>query len=181
MSPTDPGAPPQPVEGEYLGMALSIDAIDAPNREYFAHCASGQFHLQRCTDCDLVEYPPRTACMWCGGSSLEWAPVGGQGAVYSYSEVHHAIQPALRQHIPYLILMVELETQRGKPGPDDGVRVGGNLVTAQGDLALPDLVAQVGIGSRMRMIFAPAGDGIALPMWTLDETADQPGPWRYPD
>ena len=77
--------------------------------------------------------------------------------------------------------MVELDTQRGRPGPDDGVRVGGNLVTADGELAPPELVAQVGIGSRMRMVYVDAGEGIALPMWALDEDAGQPVPWRYPE
>lgn len=177
----DPGKNPQPVEGEHLGMGLSINELDGPNLEYFAHCAAHDFHLQRCRDCDLVEYPARAACMWCGGSVLEWVPVEGKGAVYSYSEVHHAIQPPLRDSTPYLILMVELDRQRGQPGPDDGVRVGGNLVTPDGVMAPPELVAQVGIGSRMRMLYADAGEGIALPMWTLDEDAEQPGPWRYPD
>lgn len=185
-NPPDPGRQPQPMQGEYLGMPLSISPLDGPNREYFAHCGTGAFHLQRCTNCDLIEYPPRTACMWCGGANLEWVPVEGKGAVYSYSEVHHAIQPALRDHTPYLILMVELDTQQGRPTPDDGVRVAGNLVTADGHLAPPELVARVGIGSRMRMLFtdvaaADATEPFALPQWTLDETADQPTPWRYPD
>ena len=177
----DPAAPLQPITGEHMGMPLSINALDLPNRDYFTYCGAHDFRLQRCIDCDLVEYPPRTACMWCGGSNLEWIPVEGKGAVYSYSEVHHAIQPALRAHTPYLILMVELDTQRGKPGDHDGVRVGANLVTAHGDLAPPDLVAQVGIGSRMRMVFTDVGEDFALPQWTLDETTDQPTPWRYPD
>jgi hypothetical protein len=178
---TDPGAPPQRVEAEYRGMGLSIDPVDDANREYFAHCARHDFHLQRCLDCDLLEYPPRTACMWCGGSALEWAAVEGTGVVYSYSEVHQAIQPGLRDHTPYLILMVELDTQRGRPGEHDGVRVGGNLATTNGALAPPELVAQVGIGSRMRMVFADAGEGISLPMWMLDERVEQPTPWRYPE
>ena len=180
-TPIDPGAKPQLIEGVHLGMPLAIDELDTPNREYFGHCARHDFRLQRCIDCDLVEYPPRTACMWCGGSSLEWTAVEGRGAVYSYTEVHHAIQPAMRAVAPYLILMVELDAQRGRPGPDDGVRVGGNLVTADGDLAPPELVAQVGIGSRMRMVYVDAGEGIALPMWALDEDAGQPVPWRYPE
>ena len=130
-TPIDPGAKPQLIEGVHLGMPLAIDELDTPNREYFGHCARHDFHLQRCIDCDLVEYPPRTACMWCGGSSLEWTAVEGRGAVYSYTEVHHAIQPAMRAVAPYLILMVELDAQRGRPGPDDGVRVGGNQSTVR--------------------------------------------------
>jgi len=42
-------------------------------------------------------------------------PVEGRGTVHSYTEVHHAIQPAFKQFTPYLVLLVELDTQSGKP------------------------------------------------------------------
>ena len=32
--------------------------------------------------------------------------------MYTYAEVHHAIQPAFKHQLPYLILIVELDTQR---------------------------------------------------------------------
>jgi hypothetical protein len=32
----------------------------------------------------------------------------------------------------------------------------------------------------VRMVFSDVSDGIALPQWTIDETAPQPAnPWRY--
>jgi hypothetical protein len=44
------------------------------------------------------------------------------------------------------------------------------------------MVASVGIGSRVRMVFKPVSDGFAVPLWTIDESAEQPGrPWRYPE
>ena len=80
-----------------------------------------------------------------------------------------------------MILIVDLDTQKGEPSEHEALRVAGNLVTADGELAPPDLVKQVGIGSRMRMVFADVSEGLALPMWTLDEDAEQPeNPWRYP-
>jgi hypothetical protein len=102
--------------------------------------------------------------------------------VYSYSEVRHAIQPAFRGHLPYLLLLVELDAQRGQPTPDEAIRLNGNLVTPDGTLAPPELVRTVGIGTRVRMVFAPAAPGLALPQWTIDESAEQPArPWRYPE
>ena len=63
----------------------------------------------------------------------------------------------------------------------EALRVVGNLTTPDGKLAPPDLVKQVGIGPRVRMVFSDVGDGMSLPQWTLDETAQQPAsPWRYP-
>jgi hypothetical protein len=42
-------------------------------------------------------------------------------------------------------------------------------------------VRQVGIGTRVRMVFADVTDGLSLPQWTIDTGAPQPvKPWRYP-
>jgi uncharacterized protein len=57
----------------------------------------------------------------------------------------------------------------------------GNLVTADGKLAPPQDVARVGIGSRMRMVFADVAQGLALPQWTVDEGAPAAKVWRYPE
>ena len=105
----------------------------------------------------------------------------GKGTVYSYLEVHHAIQPAFKAKTPYMVLLVELDTQRGLPTPDDGLRVAANLTLADGSFAPPEIVKKVGIGTRVRMVFSDVSEGLSLPQWTIDETATQPeAPWRYP-
>jgi uncharacterized OB-fold protein len=170
-----------PIRAEYLGMPLSIDDLDIENREYFRACAARDFQLQACVECGLLRYPPTTACPWCACLESHWTPVEGKGAVHSYTEVHHAIQPAFRDHVPYLVLLVDLDTQKGKPTPQEALRVVGNLVTPDGKLAPPDLVRRVGIGTRVRMVFADVAPGLALPQWAIDEAAPQPEtPWRYP-
>src|SRR5487761_1720574 len=66
--------------------------------------------------------------------------------------------------------------QRGAPCNPAGV-----LTTPDGQLAPPEMVRRVGIGSRVRMVFSDVGAGLALPQWTIDEAAPQPAkPWRYP-
>ena len=79
-----------------------------------------------------------------------------------------------------MVLLVDLDTQKGQPTPDEALRVIGNLCTPDGQLAPPDMVKSVGIGTRVRMVFSDVSSGIALPQWTIDETAQQPAkPWRY--
>jgi uncharacterized OB-fold protein len=169
------------VQGNYMGMALSVDDLDGENIAYFKHCADHNFHLQKCDDCKLLRYPPTTACPWCASANATWTAVEGKGTVYSYNEVHHAIQPAFKAKTPYMLLLVELDTQKGKPTEDEGIRVAANLTLPNGEFAPPDAVKRVGIGSRMRMVFADVGPGLSLPQWTLDESATQPAtPWRYP-
>ena len=169
------------IRGEYLGMTLTLDDLDIENLEYFRRCAEHDFHLQACAQCGRLRYPPTTACPWCATLESTWKKVEGKGAVHSYSEVHHAIQPAFRGHTPYLILLVDLDTQKGEPSPDEALRVVGNLCTPEGQLAPADQVRRVGIGTRVRMVFSDVAPGLALPQWTIDATAQQTANvWRYP-
>lgn len=166
--------------GDYLGMPLSVDAADGPNQEFFRRCARGEFALQKCGDCGLLRYPPSTGCPHCGAPESSWEPVEPTGSVYTYAEVPHAIQPSFQDHLPYMIAIVELDTQQGEPAADDGLRVAGNLVHPDGTLADAELIEHVGIGSRMRMVFRDVGPGFSMPMWMLDAPADGDEVWRYP-
>jgi uncharacterized OB-fold protein len=113
------------------------------------------------------------------GRDSKWIPVEGKGTVHSYTEVHHAIQPAFRGHTPYLVLLVDLDIQKGTPTEHEALRVVGNLATPDGRLAPPELVRQVGIGTRVRMVFSDVAPGLSLPQWTVD--GGQPEKvWRYP-
>ncbi len=169
------------LEGEYLGMRIRIDDIDANNQTFYRFCGEGELRLQQCNACGLKRFPPTTACPWCAALECTWEQVEGRGTLYSYGEVHHAIMPVLREFSPYLLLLVELNEQRNRPNDYDGLRMNGNLVTADGAMAPPELIATVGIGTRLRLVFKQVGDSIALPFWTIDEDATQPDSvWRYP-
>jgi len=169
------------IQAQYLGMPLQLADLDHENLEYFKYCAAHDFHLQACSQCGRLRYPPTTACPWCMSLESTWKRVEGKGAVHSYTEVHHAIQPAFKAHTPYLVLLVDLDTQKGKPTEHEALRVMGNLTTPDGTLAPPEIVKSVGIGTRVRMVFADVVPGLAIPHWTIDEAAPQPAkPWRYP-
>lgn len=169
------------INAEYLGMPLIVNDLDIENIEYFRYCAEHNFHLQACAECNLLRYPPATACPWCTCLESRWVPVEAQGTVHSYGEVHHAIQQAFKDHVPYMILLVDLDTQNGEPSEHEALRVAGNLTTLDARLAPPEMVRRVGIGTRVRMVFTDVDEGLALPQWTLDEEAEQPeSPWRYP-
>ena len=170
-----------PVRGEYMGMMLTIEDLDRENRDFFRYCAKRDFRLQRGTKSGLLRYPPTTACPWTGDRASEWVSVPGTGTVHSYVEVHHPIQPAFRDKVPYMIILADLDTQKGRPTEHEALRVAGNLMTPDGDFASADMIRTVGIGTRVRMVFVDVTDDFALPHWTIDEDAEQPEkPWRYP-
>ena len=168
------------LQGDYLGMRLTVEDVDKENEAFFSYCAKGEFRLQRGKESGLLRYPPTTACPWTGDREYEWVAVEGKGAVHSYGEVHHGIQPAFKERTPYLILLVDLDEQLGKPSETEALRVAGNLVDANGELAPADVVAKVGIGTRVKMVFTQIADGFAIPQWTIDDSVEQPQPWRYP-
>jgi len=166
------------LEGEYLGMPVYID--DQENLAFFGHCGGHELRVQQCSACDLLRFPPTTACPFCAHPDSAWVAVSGKGTVYSYGEVHHAIQPAFREQTPYMLLLVELDEQRNVPNEYDGLRVQGNLADAQGNLADAELVRRVGIGTRVKGVVKDIGEGLAMPLWQVDEQAEQPAtPWRY--
>ena len=162
-----------PIQANYLGMPLSLDDLDVENLAYFKHCAAHDFHLQALrrlraaalsADHRLpVVHEPR---------SRNWVPVEGKGAVHSYTEVHHAIQPAFKAHTPYLVLLVDLDTQKGKPTEHEALRVVGNLAHAGRQAG----AAGDGEAGRHRHARAHGvrrrGPGLALPQWTIDEAAN---------
>jgi uncharacterized OB-fold protein len=169
------------LQGEYLGMPVHIDEVDHEHFTFFSYCGQHELRVQECERCHLKRFPPTTACPFCSHPESTWECLSGLGTIYSYGEVHHAIQPVFRKHTPYMLLLVELDEQRDKPSEFDGLRVQGNLATADAELAPPDLVSQVGIGTRLKVVFKDIGDGIAVPLWAIDEDAEQPAsPWRYP-
>ena len=168
------------IQATYLDMPLDLNDLEVENIEYFRHCAAHDFHLQQCEACNLIRYPPTTGCPWCADPRARWVPVEGKGALHSYGEVHHAIQPAFKAHTPYMILLVDLDTQKGRPTEGEAIRVVGNLVNPDGTLAPPEAVRRVGIGTRLRMAFSDVAPGLSLPQWTIDENAPQPASvWRY--
>jgi uncharacterized OB-fold protein len=169
------------LQGEYLGMLLTIEDVDKENIAYFNYCDAGDFRLQRSKQSGLLRYPPTTACPWTRDREYDWVSVEGKGEVHSYNEVHHAIQAAFRPYVPYMLLLVDLDTQKGYPTEHESLRVAGNLVTPDGTLAPPEMSKRVGIGTRVRMVFTQISDGFSIPQWTIDEDAVQPEkPWRYP-
>jgi len=167
------------LEGEYLGMPVYVDDLDQANQAFFRHCGQHELRVQECTSCGYKRVPPTTACPFCAEENSTWVAVSGKGTVYSYGEVHHAIQREFREHTPYLLLLVELDEQRDEPNEYDGLRLRANLAMTDGTLAPPEMVQSVGIGTRVRVVFKDIGTDIAMPLWTVDEDAVQPEPWRY--
>lgn len=163
-------------EAGYLGAAVAIASNDPEHREFLERAGRGEFVLQQCTECERLRYPVGNGCPFCTSLEWRWQQVSGRGTVYSYEVVTHPIHPSFREVVPYVIVLVELDEQRGVPTEHDGLRVLGMLVDAEGN---PEPEERAGINQRVEVDFADLGTGLALPRWRL---AGEPaaGPvWRF--
>jgi len=166
---------PEPVQ--YRSMTLLVPDNDTEWKEFYAHARAHRLMMRACTACGLMRYPPTHACPWCMELAWEWREVSGRGAIYSYEIVAHAIQPGFKEATPYPVVLVELDEQRGRPTPDEGLRIIGNLITADGR---SEAEANVAIGKRVRVTFQDLADHMALPQFTLTDEPPVGRVWRLP-
>ena len=164
---------PQPVT--YRGMSFVIPDNDSEWNEYFAtrgSTSSWCARARRAASCAIR--PPMPAHgAWISG--WRWQELSGKGTIHSYEIVMHAIQPGFKEITPYAVVLVELDEQRGKPTPDEALRIIGNLVKA--DFS-PEDEAKVAIGKRVRVVFQDLADHFALPQFTLTDEAPVGRVWR---
>jgi uncharacterized OB-fold protein len=163
---------------EYRGMNLAIPEQDREFRPYFEAAAAGRLVTRRCSSCGLLRFPPGIACPWCNSLENEWAELSGLGTIYSYEVVAHAIQPGFADWVPYPVVLVELDEQRGVPAAAEALRLIANLVTQ--DLQ-PEAEENVAIGKRVHVLFQPLADGLALPQFALADEPSRERVWVFPD
>lgn len=111
----------------YLPDALPVPEVNEVTR---ALLTSGALALQTCVFCRTVQHPPGEICFTCGAVEFDYVETEPVGVVSSHTVVHHATHPALKDAVPYNVVIVELRDAHG-------VQMVGNLVTADlGDLVI---------------------------------------------
>ena len=101
--------------------------------------------MQRCGSCNRLVWYPRFVCPHCGGSTLRWEQLSGDGVVYAVSVHHRAALPALADKVPYSVVLVDL---------DGGVRLMSNVFGSA-----------PAAGDRVGVTWTPLDDGRNLPVF----------------
>jgi uncharacterized OB-fold protein len=123
--------------------------------QYWKAAGEGRLALPYCDVCAQFRWPARAACQGCGGA-LGWRNASGRGAIASWSVVHRAVNPELKDAAPYVVAFVEL---------DEGVRLFSNIVDA-----MPESMCA---GLRVRVRFESALDGdVQIPVFVVDMERD---------
>ena len=109
----------------------------------------GKLMGSRCNNCGSLFVPPRTICIKCSGTDMEWIEMKGKGKLAAFTCI--AIGPPLmakegydRQH-PYVSGVVELE---------EGVRVVARIEGVDG--SKPETIK---IGTPLKVEFLHRGEG----------------------
>ncbi len=114
-----------------------------------------QLRIQRCADCGRFRHPPMPRCPDCRSAAIEWAQVSGEGQVFSFTIVHHAVHPALRSAVPFNVAVVLLD------GTGD-VRLVSNVIDARPE--------DMQIGMRVSLVWDESDQGV-LPRFRMATSA----------
>ena len=161
----------------YRELPINIQDQDSEYAGYFQAAQEHRLVVKKCLECSLLRGEPGAACPWCASMSSEWQEVSGGGTIYSYQIIAHSVLPGFRDWVPYPIVLVELDEQRGQPNPGDSLRITANLVDASMNAESEENVA---IGKRVRVVFMDLEDGLTLPQFTLTDEPPEGEVWRYP-
>src|SRR4030088_1603368 len=63
----------------------------------------------RCTTCGTFRMPPGPFCWRCRDQEVDWVELSGRGLVFTYCITCHALIPQLKDYIPYVTAIIELE------------------------------------------------------------------------
>ncbi|HEY1968668.1 MAG TPA: OB-fold domain-containing protein [Pseudonocardia sp.] len=74
-----------------------------PIAPHLAGAAAARIVLPWCAGCAQAHWYPALRCPGCGGGDWTWRDVGTDAVLDSWTIVHHALAPALREHVPFAL------------------------------------------------------------------------------
>jgi hypothetical protein len=147
-------------KGQYylpVGLPQPAPFPEGLAKEFWEATRRHELLVQECNACKGVQWGPEFICYRCHSFDLGYRKVSGKGRIYSWERPWYPVHPALKEGVPYIVVLVEL--------PDaDNVRMVGNL--------LGDPLQTVNIGSDVEAVFEDHDDGD--PPYTLVQ-------WRVVD
>jgi uncharacterized OB-fold protein len=96
--------------------------------------------------------PP--CCYACQGRAFTWTDLPGSGTIYSFTVVRHPLRPDLRDVVPYVSAIIELDGTQGA-----GARIQANVIGCDPD--------SVRIGAAVKVEFERVSATLAAPRFRL--------------
>lgn len=76
---------------------------DAP---FWQFCRARELRFQKCNSCGTVRHPPAPACRSCQSTTSGWIDATGPVELYSFTVVHVASHPSIKERLPYNVGVV---------------------------------------------------------------------------
>jgi uncharacterized OB-fold protein len=119
---------------------------------FWLAAAEHRLVVPRCTACGAYRFPPTPFCWNCRAQEVEWVEQPGDGTIYSFTVVRHAVIPDVKAALPVVAAVVEL--------PDTGgCRVIGNVVDCTPE--------DVTIGAPVTLDWYDVREGTSVPIFRL--------------
>jgi uncharacterized OB-fold protein len=137
-----------------LPTQVPLPQVDALSEPFWNGCAERRLLVQHCLRCATFQSSARLHCRNCGSNDFDWRESAGHGRVYTYTIAHHPAAPALKDQVPYVVVVVKL---------DD---CGGALLISN---LVGDDAAEVAVDRAVRLRWDNEA-GISLPRFELAGT-----------
>jgi uncharacterized OB-fold protein len=137
-----------------LGDDWMLPGVDALTKRFFT---AGQLVFQQCARCGFVQHPPTDVCGACQSFEFGERASAGRGRIEAVTIAHYAVHPALKDRVPYAVVLVSIDDV-------PGVRVIGNIVNRAPH--------EVRVGQPARVCFEDAkdpqtGELLRIPQWEI--------------
>jgi uncharacterized protein len=119
---------------------------------FWEAAAEHRLVVPRCTACGTYRMPPAPFCWRCRAQEVEWIDHAGEGTIYSFTVIRHAVIPAMRDALPLIAAVVELDET-------NNCRVVGNVVDCE--------PRAVRIGLRAALDWYDVREGTSIPIFRL--------------
>lgn len=137
-------------------IVFPVPQVTDEDRAYWDGVQAGKLLIQKCLDCNHLQFFPRPRCVSCFSKNLGWQESKGTGTVYSFTTVSIPLNPAVRKHVeqggaPPIFAKIDL---------DEGVRIISEIIDCQPE--------EVKIGAPVQVAYVEAkGTNFKLPKFRL--------------
>jgi uncharacterized OB-fold protein len=145
MSMAGPGVWPPPIDDPYA---------DETTQPFWDAALEGKLLGNRCDNCGTFVLPPAPFCFVCQHRTFSWVELPGTGEVYSFTIIRHPLLEALKDVVPYVSAVVNIDGTQGA-----GARMLVNIVDCD--------PYSVRIGARVHAVFDKVSDTLAVPRFVL--------------
>jgi uncharacterized OB-fold protein len=126
------------VTNAHLDFAPEITTIypDAYTKHFWDAAREHRLVVARCAACGVFRMPPTPFCWRCRSQETEWVELPGTGTVYTFTIARHALTPATKDAVPYVVAVIALD------GAEDARLISNVVGIAPEDVAI-DLPVEV--------------------------------------